>query len=306
MFGPRPASWLLFPTGVTALLIAGYILMRLYGKLVGPIPYDTKALFHISTEGGLVAWWNSTLLLGIAGIALLLAALSGPGRPAPGRVGRASWLLAAAAAGYLSLDESAALHERLGKPASRLLGGDETPLITFAWVFPGAILAFVGCVLAVRWARRLPFDLRTGLLAALAIYFTGALGLEALNGWFKRQHADLARQLGTLVEESMEMAGCLIALSTFAAALILVREPSGRLGLALRSDLAAPVTVAGATDRPAATPGNPMGNATVGGTGTTGIAPGIPTDTVASTAGCASTGDPEETVLRPDPGDEMR
>lgn len=290
---------MLLPAAVTGLLLGGYALMLLSEAIIAPLPPGIPALLVVgSPESGVLAWWNSTLMLGIAILALLLAALCRPGRPAPERLGRASWLITAAVAGYLSLDESVELSAHLGPPAERMLGGtggEVTSLFTFAWVFPAAVLAFVGCALAIHWARRLPFDLRVGLLAAIATYVTGALGLETANAWLHRQHVDLAWRFGTVVEEILEMGGCLIGLATLAAGLVLVRDTSGRRTLALRPDLADPRTAvrfAGRSrgvERPASVdPGDTTGT----GTSTT---PGCATHAPETT---------EEAALRPDPHDD--
>lgn len=106
---------------------------------------------------------------------------------------------------------------------------------TYAWVLPGAAMALTGAVAAVLWARGLPRDLRLGLLGALAVYITGALVVEAFNGWANRQGFKEVYALGTTLEEGMEMGACLLALAVLARFVIVTRDPAtDRLAVRLR------------------------------------------------------------------------
>ncbi|TDC57122.1 hypothetical protein E1281_06120 [Actinomadura sp. KC345] len=231
---PRPPSPLRRPllvaVGATALLLAVDFALRAYHEYVEPIP-ALRRLFNIGSEGNLATWWNSTLLLSVAGMAVLAALLTGPGA----RPGRLSWLSLAAAAAWLSIDETVQVHERLAGLGKQWANGVGMSLPTFAWVLPGAVMALCGVVAAVLWARGLPRDQRVGLLSALAVYISGALGVEAVNGWMNRQGADAVYALGTSLEEGMEMGACLLAVAVLARIVVFGREPeSGRVVAHLR------------------------------------------------------------------------
>ncbi|MBE1531848.1 hypothetical protein [Actinomadura algeriensis] len=228
---PRyPRGPLLFAAGATVLLLAADFGLRAYHEYVEPIP-ALRRLFNIGSESNLATWWNSALLLAVAATALLAALLTGPSA----RPGRASWLALAAVATWLSIDETVQVHERLAGIGEGWADGLGTSLPTFAWVLPGAVMALAGVLAAVLWARGLPRDQRLGLLGALAVYITGALVVEAINGWVNRQGLKEVYALGTTLEEGMEMGACLLALAVLARFVIFTRDPaSGRLAVRLR------------------------------------------------------------------------
>lgn len=223
----RRVLW--FAAGITASLLVADLATRAYNH------YDSiptiRRLVNVDVEANLATWWNSTLLLAVAGMALIAALLSG-GAARPGRL---SWLGLTAATALLSVDETVSLHERLGEVGRswrRWAGGS---LPTHAWILPGAVLAAVGTVCAVLWARRLPRALRRGILGALAVYLGGALLAEAFNGWANEHSYNTVLMLGTIVEEGLEMGGCLVALAVLGRYVVLERDPaSGRAVVRLR------------------------------------------------------------------------
>ncbi|GGV17147.1 hypothetical protein GCM10010182_42760 [Actinomadura cremea] len=150
--------------------------IRSYHEYVDPVP-ALRMVFNVGAESNLAAWWNSTLLLAVAGMAVLAAMLTGPSA----RPGRPTWLALAAATAWLSIDESVQVHERLAGVGKEWADGLGVSVPTYAWVLPGAAMALAGTVAAVLRARRLPRDQRAGLLGALAVYISGALVVEGLQ-----------------------------------------------------------------------------------------------------------------------------
>ncbi|MEU6991003.1 hypothetical protein ABZ953_10160 [Streptomyces sp. NPDC046465] len=215
--------------GATAFLLVADLATRAYNAY-DSIP-SIRRLVNVDLEANLATWWNSTLLLAVTGMALTAALLSGRGT----RPGRLSWLGLAAATALLSIDETVSLHERLGEVGRSWKNWAGGALPTHAWVLPGALLAAVGTVCAVLWARKLPGDLRSGLLGALAVYLGGALLTEAFNGWALENDHSTVLMLGTIVEEGLEMSGCLVALAALGRYVIVDHDPSsGRTSLRLR------------------------------------------------------------------------
>ncbi|OEV03494.1 hypothetical protein [Streptomyces oceani] len=207
-------------TGATATVLVADLATRAYNRY-DPIPI-VRRLVNVDLEANLATWWNNTLLLAVTGMALTAALLSGPGT----RPGRMSWLGLGAATALLSLDETAALHERLGEVGQswKEWAGVSPP--THAWVLPGAILATAGTWCAVLWARKLPRDLRYGLLGALAVYLGGALLTETFNGWAHANGHSTTLMLGTIVEEGLEMSACLVALAVLGQYVRLEHDPT--------------------------------------------------------------------------------
>lgn len=148
------------------------------------------------------------LLLTGAGLAAVAALTTGA------RAQTLGWLAVSAAMTVLSLDEAVQVHEQLTLLAPYL---PETA--TYGWVVPGALLALVGLGVLVVAGRALPSSVRRGLAAAVAVYLGGAVGVESVNGWLAhtRGVGDLYR-LSTAVEESLEMGGCLVAISVLMTA----------------------------------------------------------------------------------------
>jgi hypothetical protein len=215
----------------TGVLLAVDFGIRTFHEYVEPVP-RLRWVLNVGTEGNLATWWNCALLLSVAGMALLAASLSGPGA----RPGRLSWLALAAAAAWLSIDESVQVHERLAGPGKEMASAVGLDLPTYAWVLPGALLAIAGVTCAVLWARRLPRALRSGLMAALATYLTGALLVESFNGWARRQGFEIVYAAGTTLEEGMEMGACLVALAVLTKFVRVSRDAeAGHLSLRLRS-----------------------------------------------------------------------
>lgn len=227
---PRAHRVLRLAAGATAALLVADLGTRAYNRYHS-IP-TVRRLVNVDVEANLATWWNSTLLLAVAGTALTAALLSGRGA----RPGRLSWLGLAAATALLSIDETVSLHERLGEVGRSWKEWAGGSLPTHAWVLPGAVLATTGTVCAVLWARKLPRDLRYGLLGALAVYLGGALLTEAFNGWALENGHSTTLMLGTLVEEGLEMSGCLVALAALSRYVVLQHDPaSGRAMVRMRA-----------------------------------------------------------------------
>jgi hypothetical protein len=180
-------------------------------------------LFDVNSEGNVPTWFSSSLLLGCAVVAGLLAATA---RRAGDRDVR-GWAGLAALLYLLSLDEAAELHERLGGPAGALLGGAARGPLRFAWVLPGALLALAVGVAFVGLVTRLPGRARRLVVAAAALYLTAAVVLEALGGAVLDAHGHRAGYLlVTAAEEGLEMAASVLLLYALLGLLRSPQEPA--------------------------------------------------------------------------------
>jgi hypothetical protein len=181
-------------------------------------------LFDVNSEHNVPSWFSSMLLMGCALVAALLAAL---GRHAGGR-DAGYWAGLAAVLLLLSLDEAVALHERLGGPAAVVLGDTTRGALHFAWVVPGVVLALVVGLAFVGFVIRLPPSTRRLVVAAAALYLTGAVALEALGGMVLEAQGHRAMYLlVTAAEEGLEMAGSVLLLYATMRLLRLRPEPGG-------------------------------------------------------------------------------
>jgi hypothetical protein len=187
---------------ITVVVLAAFVIVFAVHR-VTPIP-DAKPVVDIGGERNIPTFWNTILLLSVAVAAVVALRRSN-------RDGRRelSWLVVAAAAVYLSFDEAFELHERLRNPFGSIT--DDLP--TYAWVIPGAALAVAGSAVLITAGRRLPPIARPRLAAALGLYGVSAVGVEAVNGWFREHDRDAAYTIGTVLEESGEMGACILAVT---------------------------------------------------------------------------------------------
>lgn len=170
--------------------------------------YQASELFNVNREGNLPAWYSSALLLACAGVIALIA------RQARARGARFArhWTGLALIFGLLSLDETAAIHERLTIPLQESTGA--TGYLYFAWVIVGAALVIAAGLAYLRFVLALPAPTRRLAILAGLLYVGGALGIEAIsaNRWYLDDGTSLTfSAIGTL-EELCEMLGAVTLL----------------------------------------------------------------------------------------------
>jgi hypothetical protein len=191
-----------------------------------PLIGTVQALTHPSGESTIYSWYSTILL---ASVAVAFAAIA----LAKGRLGKMPWQyhVMAATTLILSLDEAARLHERSWHVASGL---GIALSWTYGWLAVGVPLAIVAGVLLVWIARSIDPLLRKRLIIAGVVFFLGAVGVETLGGPLEvnqwglpdAQHF-LLFNLSMFVEESLEIAGALIALWAALSYLRVSRTPEG-------------------------------------------------------------------------------
>ena len=184
---------------VTAGVIAAFAFVLWFHEYVASIT-RIRNFLNANAEANFPAWWNSALLLLVAFCALAARVQD------PDKARRRAWLLVGLAGLAMSMDEITSLHERLN---GVVLSTGLNPR-TFPWLIPGVVIAGAGSLLLVRVGRALPRPARGSLLLALTAYAAGAIGVEALNGLL-RETRHLFYCIGTAVEESLEMASCILA-----------------------------------------------------------------------------------------------
>ena len=195
-------------------------------------------LFYAGTEFTVWAWYTAVLMAAV-GVTLAIIGLlrhrADAGSSGAARSTGTPYVVLAAVALALSVDETAQFHEGLS-PVAGMLGLHELP--TFGWLVVGIPLAIVvGAVLLVV-ARRIDARLRRGLIIGGALFLFGALVLEGLGGLLARSVdlasspvAALGYQVLLAVEEGVELAGVLVAL---AAALAMLEVRGGGASVELR------------------------------------------------------------------------
>ena len=159
-------------------------------------------LLSLSEEANVPTWYSSMLLFGCA---LVLASIAGMVRASGGRMVK-QWAVLAGVFGYMSLDETAQLHERLNSlhVLSNLRG-----VFYFGWIIPASVIVLLVGVAYLPFVFHLPKGTRARFIVAGAIYVGGALVMEMpLGAWATRHGEDnLGYALIDAVEETMEMVG---------------------------------------------------------------------------------------------------
>lgn len=168
---------------------------------------DYKAivpLFSLSYEQNIPTWYSSALLFSCSAALALIAA----GSRREGAPFVRHWWGLAAAFFYISLDETACIHENAGR-FMKLHG-----VFYFSWVIPaGVIVAAIGLAY-IRFLAHLPKRPRIQFIVSGVIYVGGALFMELpLGYWTEREGS---RNFGyaaiDAVEEGMEILGATLFL----------------------------------------------------------------------------------------------
>lgn len=197
-----PRTWL------RRILFAAMALVSGAGLLVellkGPLSLRTRRgvlpLLSLSYEQNVPTWYSSALLLACA---LLLAAAAAAARRETPRRDVLHWGILSAMFLYISMDETASIHE--GASGWIYLHG----VFYYSWVIPaGALVAVIGASY-LRFLWRLPKRTRIQFIAAGALYVTGALIMELPLGYWADKHGshNLGYALIDWVEETLEILG---------------------------------------------------------------------------------------------------
>jgi hypothetical protein len=203
-------------SAVTLVILAASLLAAAVNR-VTPIEAWQEFL-GVGQEGNLPTWWNASLLFTVA-VSAVVASMLSDGDKSP----RRAWWIVAGAATYMSLDETASLHERLGD------GIERTPIgpHTYGWLLPGIFVAAAGVTVLLFAGRHLPRASAPRLGAALACYGAGAVGVEGINGWLDARDVPFAVAIGTTVEEALEMGASVFAVTVIVDSLHVKRTSGG-------------------------------------------------------------------------------
>ncbi|MEQ1921586.1 MAG: hypothetical protein ABL952_03670 [Pyrinomonadaceae bacterium] len=142
------------------------------------------------------------------------------------------WALLAFGFLFMAFDEMASFHERLIEPMRALLGEKDLGIFYFAWVVPAiGLVLFLGFIFLKFWWE-LPPKTRLLVFVAAALYLSGAIGVELIDGKFAEIAGknNLTYTLLTSMEEVLEMAGVIVFIK---ALLDYIGDSFGKLDLRL-------------------------------------------------------------------------
>lgn len=108
---------------------------------------------------------------------------------------------------FLSLDETACIHENVDSLISRFV--HTSGIFAYAWVIPGGLFTLAIFLSSLKFLRHLPARTRREFIIAGAIYVSGALGWEMIGGWYDTIHGsrNLIYMTLTVCEEAFECVG---------------------------------------------------------------------------------------------------
>ena len=213
--------------------------------LIGSIPKNISRLFHVGRERSLPTWFSVSQLTLFALILLLIFLLKRY-RSVHSR-GNWLWFIFAAGALFLSLDESAGIHEKAGS-LMKAYFFDDARKGTFLYMlkqFPSYYWALlyvpiavpIGIFLGVYFWHRLG-PARSWAIGGMVIFLIGAVVIDHLEGRYgdSGHHRIAMDMFGMhfrfdifLLEELMEMIGITMIINAFLhylSNLILAMQPS--------------------------------------------------------------------------------
>lgn len=142
-------------------------------------------LFSVDKEGSLPTWWSALLLAALGGLTWLVA----HNRKSKSWGECVAWWALAAGFLFLSIDESCSLHERIGRMV-QLEGSMHHARWILLWL-PPAILAAA----AILWRLwRSSKRMVIGMSLGIAVFLSGAVGMESLNAKYRYHAETQARQ----------------------------------------------------------------------------------------------------------------
>lgn len=168
-------------------------------------------LFDLNTEKNVPTWFSSALLLACAFVLWRIADKTALHKEPD--VDR--WRLLSFGFAYLSMDETAMLHERIGFIFRTHFptGG----VFYYSWVFfLGLPVILFLSVYFFSFLKRLPRSTRILFILSGAVYLAGALGVETVGGWLDYGGAknSVSYAVCSFSEEVLEFSGMLAFLWT--------------------------------------------------------------------------------------------
>ncbi|MDR1300805.1 MAG: hypothetical protein LBK50_03820 [Candidatus Nomurabacteria bacterium] len=182
-----------------------------------PYWYEAIELFNMDREISLPTWYNQLLFVALAAIlgAICVAKKRGGDR------WWKYWAALSVGMVFLSADEGAMIHEKIDILAQLTglkwflvsVGG---PVFTYSWWVIVLVVLVAAGLVCWRFFNTLPKRTLQLLLAAVAVFLFGAVGLEAYASWYNSIDASYyVSHFITGLEETCEMLGLSIAIYTF-------------------------------------------------------------------------------------------
>jgi len=174
-------------------------------------------LFNFNNENNIPTLYSTILLLFACALLLIITI-------AHKRNGSAylSWFGLALIFLYLSIDETAMIHEHFSKPVRESL--NTSGVFYYAWIIPYGIALIVFAIVYLKFLINLPKNIMILFVTSGATFVSGAIGFEMLGGRYFELHNknDLIFSLFYTCEEFLEMLG--IAIFIYALLIYIISQ----------------------------------------------------------------------------------
>lgn len=199
----------------TAAGLAGiHVVLQTVGFALDSRLFGLVNLFDIGVDGNVPTVYSGFAML----VCVLLLALIAHGSRLNHSIDSWYWIGLMLVFLFLSIDELAALHERLIYPLRDRFHASGA--LYYTWVVPYGAAALAFALAYVRFLTRLPPKTARLFVLAGSTYVAGAVGLEMVGGWYLSaqvdQHRDGIFIVLQTIEEGLEMFGIVVFLYALA------------------------------------------------------------------------------------------
>jgi hypothetical protein len=201
---------------LAALSVSGQ-LYRNYIRIVNPNLFGFVPLLDVGQDHSIPALYSALLLLFCSALlAMVSFAVKNAGGPYVNH-----WRVLSIIFLYLSVDEGASIHEKLGDVTRfvfRSIGSELGARMPDAWVIPQGALVLIFVLAYLKFFFHLPEKQRFLILAAGAIYVGSTMGLEVFDSYyaslFPASEMTILQKIGRILlitaEEILEMFGIIV------------------------------------------------------------------------------------------------
>jgi hypothetical protein len=182
---------------------------RIIEKLMGYNNTEFVRLVDVGEEANITSWFSSFLLLLSALLLYLISRLiyldNGPFAK--------HWTFLSYLFIFLSIDETATIHEMLIKPLRVVF--HSSGIFYYAWMIIAIPSVLLLAILYLRFVFSLPINIRNQFILSVIIFLAGALGFEMLGGLFFKTEISGIHVLSFLItfEELLENLGVVVFIS---------------------------------------------------------------------------------------------
>ena len=170
--------------------------------ILGLKVFGLNSLFSLNREGNVPSFYSASALAAASALLLLVAFVS-----RRQRLPHRAWVLLAVVFSFLSIDEIASVHERLGDRLGAAINPSD--LQYYNWPIAYGIAVLIGGLASVRFLLALPRRTAGLFVTSGALLVTGAIGFELISFSFAEAHGfdTLVYRMLYAVEETLEMTG---------------------------------------------------------------------------------------------------